>query len=111
MTSRPLFISVAESMLILGPIDQVGCLSASSGVTAASSAAARPRKGPPEPVRRSSSSAAPSPPAAMHWNSALCSLILPVDSEHSALFQCIAAGGEGAALEELLLTGSGGLSL
>jgi len=36
------------------------------------------------------------------------SLILPVDSEHSALFQCIAAGGEGAALEELLLTGSGG---
>ncbi len=49
--------------------------------------------------------------------------ILPVDSEHSALFQCIAAGGPqggeeaGAdvvsagpprALEELLLTGSGG---
>lgn len=60
------------------------------------------------------------------------SLILPVDSEHSALFQCIAAGGGSAAggagqgsdvgkagadvvaagppraLEELLLTGSGG---
>ena len=47
------------------------------------------------------------------------STILPVDSEHSALFQCIAAGGgeagvDGAsagpprALEELLLTGSGG---
>ena len=52
------------------------------------------------------------------------SRILPVDSEHSALFQCIAAGGPqggggeaGAdvvsagpprALEELLLTGSGG---
>jgi 1-deoxy-D-xylulose-5-phosphate reductoisomerase len=34
------------------------------------------------------------------------SLILPVDSEHSALFQCIAAGGGVA--EELLLTGSGG---
>jgi len=44
--------------------------------------------------------------------------ILPVDSEHSALFQCIAGGGaragvagaegEEAALEELLLTGSGG---
>ncbi len=38
--------------------------------------------------------------------------ILPVDSEHSALFQCLAADGEpgvaGAALEELLLTGSGG---
>jgi len=36
------------------------------------------------------------------------SLILPVDSEHSALFQCIAAGGGRAALDELLLTGSGG---
>ena len=34
------------------------------------------------------------------------SLILPVDSEHSALFQCIAAGG--GAADELLLTGSGG---
>jgi 1-deoxy-D-xylulose-5-phosphate reductoisomerase len=47
--------------------------------------------------------------------------ILPVDSEHSALFQCIAAGGPAGgstvdlvtagpprALEELLLTGSGG---
>jgi 1-deoxy-D-xylulose-5-phosphate reductoisomerase len=57
------------------------------------------------------------------------SLVLPVDSEHSALFQCIAAGGPAGgwgeaaqtgagtdvvsagpprALEELLLTGSGG---
>ena len=36
------------------------------------------------------------------------SLILPVDSEHSALFQCLAAGGEGAEVLELLLTGSGG---
>ncbi len=36
------------------------------------------------------------------------SLILPVDSEHSALFQCLAAGGDGAVVEELLLTGSGG---
>jgi 1-deoxy-D-xylulose-5-phosphate reductoisomerase len=52
------------------------------------------------------------------------SLILPVDSEHSALFQCISAGapagsggeagadvvtaGPPRALEELLLTGSGG---
>ena len=52
------------------------------------------------------------------------SLILPVDSEHSALFQCVTAGGPAGtggeagadvvsagppgALEELLLTGSGG---
>ena len=34
------------------------------------------------------------------------SLILPVDSEHSAIFQCLAAGGGEA--EEILLTGSGG---
>ena len=40
------------------------------------------------------------------------SLILPVDSEHSALFQCLAADGpeprEPSTVEELLLTGSGG---
>lgn len=51
------------------------------------------------------------------------SLILPVDSEHSAIFQCLHAGRDsanggdgapvagadpGAAVEELLLTGSGG---
>jgi 1-deoxy-D-xylulose-5-phosphate reductoisomerase len=36
------------------------------------------------------------------------SLILPVDSEHSALFQCLAGGGPDAPVDELLLTGSGG---
>ena len=40
MTSRPLFISVAESIVILPPIAQVGCLSASSTVTSASSSRA-----------------------------------------------------------------------
>jgi 1-deoxy-D-xylulose-5-phosphate reductoisomerase len=34
------------------------------------------------------------------------SVILPVDSEHSAIFQCLAAGGGEA--QEILLTGSGG---
>ena len=37
--------------------------------------------------------------------------ILPVDSEHSAIFQCLRAGGARAsdrAVEEILLTGSGG---
>ena len=61
MSSRPLFISVAESIVILGPIDQLGWASASSGVTAASSAAVRPRKGPPDPVNSSSSSATGGP--------------------------------------------------
>ena len=39
MTSRPLFISVAESIVILPPIAQVGCLSACSTVTSSSSVA------------------------------------------------------------------------
>jgi len=35
--------------------------------------------------------------------------VIPVDSEHSALFQCLEAGGAARAqVEELLLTGSGG---
>src|SRR5439155_144278 len=51
MSSRPLFISVAESMVILPPIAQVGCLSASSTVTPSRSARARPRNGPRDAVR------------------------------------------------------------
>ena len=47
ITSRPLFISVAESIVILPPIAQVGCASACSTVTSASSLATRPRNGPP----------------------------------------------------------------
>ena len=39
ITSRALFISVAESTVIFGPICQVGCRRASSAVTSASSAA------------------------------------------------------------------------
>ena len=51
ITSSALFISVAESIVIFGPICQVGCLRASSGVTSASSAADLPRNGPPDDVR------------------------------------------------------------
>ena len=47
ITSSALFISVAESIEIFGPIRQVGCRSASSGVTPARSRADRPRNGPP----------------------------------------------------------------
>ena len=50
MTSSPLFINVAESMVILGPIDHVGWRNASSGVTAPRSAAGRSRNGPPDAV-------------------------------------------------------------
>lgn len=34
--------------------------------------------------------------------------ILPVDSEHSAIFQCIQAKGDGARIKKLILTASGG---
>ncbi len=50
ITSRPLFISVAESTVIFAPIAQVGWLSACSTVTSVSSARVRPRNGPPEAV-------------------------------------------------------------
>lgn len=34
--------------------------------------------------------------------------IVPVDSEHSAIFQCLKARGEGESVSRILLTGSGG---
>ena len=50
ITSRPLFISVAESIVILPPIAQVGWRSAASTRDPASSARVRPRNGPPDAV-------------------------------------------------------------
>ncbi len=50
MTSNPLFISVAESMDIFSPMDQVGCARACSLVTLLSRSLSHPRNGPPEPV-------------------------------------------------------------
>ncbi len=59
ITSSPLLTRVAELMVTRGPIDQVGCASACSGVTSCSSSRARPRNGPPLAVstRRRTSSA------------------------------------------------------
>ena len=61
-------MSVEESIVIFGPICQVGWASASATVTAASSAAVQPRNGPPLAVRRSratstGASGAPAPSA------------------------------------------------
>ncbi len=50
MTSRPLFIMVAELIVILAPMRHVGCASAISGVTSASAARGVERNGPPEAV-------------------------------------------------------------
>ncbi len=73
ITSSPLFIRVAESMVILGPMLQVGWRSASSRVIRSNDSRERFRKGPPDAVRtrrRTSSGLRPS----RHWWSAQCSL-------------------------------------
>ena len=61
MTSRPLFTSVAELVVTTLPMSQVGCASASRGVTVAMSLRERPRKGPPDAVSTSLRTSALSP--------------------------------------------------
>ena len=73
ITSRPLFISVAESMVIFRPIRHVGWRSASSGPTFLSSAAEWLRNGPPDAVRISRP-ISPRLRPCRHWWMALCSL-------------------------------------
>src|ERR1700686_5851598 len=72
MTSRPLFINVAESIVTLGPMVQLGCRKACSGVAALISAAVLVRNGPPEAVRITRRTSWRRP-ALMAWNNALCS--------------------------------------
>src|SRR5260370_40618272 len=50
MISRPLFISVAESIVTFGPIDQLGWRRACSGVAARIASADQVRNGAPEAV-------------------------------------------------------------
>ena len=73
ITSSPLFINVAESIVIFLPMRQVGCFSASVGPTAASSVREWPRKGPPDAVRISRLISCAGRPCT-HWWMALCSL-------------------------------------
>src|SRR3954451_13007934 len=68
--SKPLFISVAESMVMRPPMSHVGCASASSGVIPDRSV--RPRKGPPDAVRTSRSTV-PGRSAFTSWKRAECS--------------------------------------
>ena len=53
ITSSPLFMSVAESIVIFRPIDQVGWQSASSRVMRSKVSRGRVRKGPPDAVSTS----------------------------------------------------------
>jgi len=50
MTSSPLFIIEAESMVIFCPMLQFGCFSACANVACSISAGAQVRNGPPEAV-------------------------------------------------------------
>ena len=71
--SRPLFIKVAESMVILEPIFQFGCCNAWAGFTSRICSRDSSHRGPPDAVRirrRMSSRRCPS----MDWKMALCSL-------------------------------------
>ena len=72
--SSPLFIIVAESMVIFAPIDQFGCLRACSAVTSLSSSAFLPKNGPPDAVRISFFICFLSGQPCMDWNIAECSL-------------------------------------
>ena len=70
--SKPLFIIVAESIVIFAPIFHWGCFNASLRVTAAISSFAQERKGPPEAVRWMRVNGFPAAPI-RHWNIAECS--------------------------------------
>ena len=72
ITSRPLFIRVAESIVMRAPIAHVGWRSASATEMSASSARERPRNGPPEAVTISDSTASGDSPRSS-WCSAECS--------------------------------------
>src|SRR3954469_4933990 len=73
MTSRPLFISVAESIVIFPPMSHVGWASACSRVTFFRSAALRPRNEPPLAVSTSLSIVPGRCSAFTSWNRAECS--------------------------------------
>ena len=72
MSSSPLFIMVAESMLILAPMDHTGWRSAASGVARAISSVEARRNGPPDAVSTMRSTASRLP-SAIAWKIALCS--------------------------------------
>ena len=71
ITSKPLFTSVEESIVIFAPIRHWGWRSACSTVTPASSSRLRSRNAPPLHVTISRRTGARSP--ARHWNMAECS--------------------------------------
>ena len=72
ISSSPLFIMVAESIVIFAPMFQLGCASACSRVTFFISSAVLPKNGPPDAVRMIFASRLPCA-ACAHWKIAECS--------------------------------------
>ena len=72
ISSRPLFIMVAESIVIFAPMLQFGCASACSRVMPRISSIFLPKNGPPEAVSRILSIGLPFA-ACTHWKIAECS--------------------------------------
>ena len=72
ITSKPLFIKLAESIVIFAPIDQFGCFNAWALVTWANCSRLKPRKGPPEAVNITFSIGLWDSPT-KHWKMAECS--------------------------------------
>ncbi len=84
MISSALFISVAESMVILRPIDQVGWARASSTVMAARSLCRVPEEGPARGGQDDAAHRVARAAAARHWKMALCSLSMGMISAPAA---------------------------
>ena len=76
ITSKALFIMVAESTEILRPMEKLGWLQACAGVISASVAGSRWRKGPPDAVSNRLSMRVDQVPrsSGRHWKIAECSL-------------------------------------
>ena len=85
ISSRPLFIRVAESMVILAPMFQLGCLRASALVLPRSSSVFIPKNGPPDAVSRILVRLLALSLSCRHWKMAECSL-----STGSSLTPCFA---------------------
>ncbi|CAH0327171.1 hypothetical protein SRABI128_05835 [Microbacterium sp. Bi128] len=72
ITSRPLLTRLAELVVTMRPMSQVGWARASWGETSCSSSRVLPRNGPPDAVRISRSTSA-AEPERRHWAMAECS--------------------------------------
>ena len=100
MTSSALFTSVAESTLILEPIRQVGCCSASAMVACATRSRSQVRNGPPDAVRITRDGALPSRGHALQHRA-----VLRIDRDHLAAARTRRLGDERTRHHQRFLVG------